>query len=231
MQGPDGALYYIDLGYGDTTGQSGVSKIRRIRFDAGSNQAPVASASASPTSGAAPLAVNFSSAGSSDPEGQPLSYSWTFGDGATSTAANPAHTYAQAGQYTARLTVSDGVSSTLSSPVTITVGSPPSATILTPQDGSFFVAGNVISYSGTGTDPEDGTLPASAFTWSIDFLHDGHVHPGTPVTGVKSGSFTIPTSGHDFSGNTRYRLTLTVTDSNGSRPRRDRSPSGRRRST
>ena len=39
--------------------------------------------------------------------------------------------------------------------------------------------------------------------------------PARPVTGVKSGTFTIPTSGHDFSGNTRYRITLTVTDSTG----------------
>ena len=59
------------------------------------------------------------------------------------------------------------------------------------------------------------TLPASAYTWNIDFLHEGHVHPGTPITGVTSGTFTIPTSGHDFSGNTRYRITLTVTDSDG----------------
>ena len=41
------------------------------------------------------------------------------------------------------------------------------------------------------------------------------MHPGTAITGVKSGTFTIPTSGHDFEGNTRYRITLTVTDSNG----------------
>jgi hypothetical protein len=41
------------------------------------------------------------------------------------------------------------------------------------------------------------------------------VHPGTAITGVKSGSFTIPTNGHDFGGNTRYRIALTVTDSNG----------------
>ena len=39
------------------------------------------SRSANPTAGPAPLAVSFSSAGSSDPEGQPLTYSWTFGDG------------------------------------------------------------------------------------------------------------------------------------------------------
>ena len=63
----------------------------------------------------------------------------------------------------------------------------------------------MISFSGDATDTEDGTLPPSAFTWNIDFLHEGHVHPGIPQTGVKSGSFTIPTSGHDFSGNTRYQ--------------------------
>ena len=213
-EGPDGALYYIDLGYSDAGGTFDVSKIRRIRYLSG-NQAPIAVASANPTAGPAPLAVSFSSAGSSDPEGQTLTYAWTFGDGGTSTAANPSHTYAQPGQYSARLSVSDGVNTTFSTPVSISVGSPPTATILSPQDGSFFVAGDVISYSGDGTDPDDGTLPASAFTWKIDFLHEGHVHPGTQISGVKSGTFTIPTSGHDFSGNTRYRITLTVTDSTG----------------
>ncbi len=213
-EGPDGALYYIDLGYSDTSGTFGLSKIRRIRFLSG-NLAPIAVASANPTAGPAPLAVSFSSAGSSDPEGQTLTYSWTFGDGGTSTAANPSHTYSQPGQYSARLSVSDGVNTTFSTPISISVGSPPTATILSPQDGSFFVAGDVISYSGDGTDPDVGTLPASAFTWTVDFLHEGHVHPGAAQTGVKSGTFTIPTSGHDFSGNTRYRISLTVTDSTG----------------
>jgi PKD repeat protein len=213
-EGPDGALYYVDLGYSDIGGTFGVSKIRRIRY-VQSNQPPGAVASANPTSGPTPLDVSFSSAGSSDPEGQPLTYSWTFGDGATSTAANPTHTYTQAGQYTARLSVSDGVNSTLSTPITISAGNQPTATISSPADGSHFQAGDVISFSGDGTDTEDGSLPASAFTWNIDFLHEGHVHPGTPITGVKSGTFTIPTSGHDFSGNTRYRITLTVTDSSG----------------
>ena len=70
---------------------------------------------------------------------------------------------------------------------------------------AIFRAGDVISVSGDATDAEDGILPASAFTWNIDFLHEGHVHPGLPTTGTKSGTFTIPTAGHDFSGNTRYR--------------------------
>jgi glucose/arabinose dehydrogenase/chitodextrinase len=213
-QGPDGAIYYVDLGYSDDSGQFGVSKIRRIRY-VQSNQAPIAIASGSPTTGSPPLDVTFSSQGSTDPEGQPLTYLWTFGDNTTSTQANPVHTYAQAGMYTARLTVSDGVNGTVSTAVNITVGSAPTATILSPTDGKIFVADDVISYSGEGTDPDDGALPASAFSWNIDFLHEGHVHPGTPIIGVKSGTFTIPTSGHDFEGNTRYRISLTVTDSDG----------------
>ena len=213
-QGPDGALYYVDLGFSDTTQETGVSKIRRIRYLRG-NQPPVAAASADPTSGPTPLAVNFSSAGSLDPDGQPLTYLWTFGDTTTSTAPNPTHTYVQPGQYSARLSVSDGIDTTVSAPITVNAGNAPAATILSPQDGSLFQAGDAIPFSGDATDVEDGTLPASAYTWNIDFLHEGHVHPGTPITGVKSGSFTVPTTGHDFSGNTRYRITLTVRDADG----------------
>jgi len=116
-----------------------------------------------------------------------------------------------------RLTVSDGVNSTFAPPIAIAAGSPPTATINGPADGSTFRAGDVIAFSGSATDPEGGALPASAFSWSIDFLHEGHVHPARTLNDATSGSFTIPTSGHDFSGNTRYRITLTVTDTSGLR--------------
>ena len=141
---------------------------------------------------------------------------WNFGDNTTSTLANPTHTYSNAGQYQVRLTVSDGINATLSTPLTISAGNRPAATILTPTDGGTFVAGQVISFSGSAADIEDGTLLASAYTCCrFDLLDEGHVHPGTPVIGVTSGSFTIPTSGHDFGGFTRYRITLTVTYSPG----------------
>ena len=51
-EGPDGALYYVDLGYSDTTHTAGISKIRRIRFINGGNQPPIAVAAATPTLGA-----------------------------------------------------------------------------------------------------------------------------------------------------------------------------------
>ena len=71
------------------------------------NQPPVAVASVSPLGGVAPLAVQFTGSGSSDPEFTTLTYGWDFGDGGSSTQADPAHTYTNPGTYTATLTVTD----------------------------------------------------------------------------------------------------------------------------
>ena len=216
-EGPDGALYYVDLGYSDVGGTFGISKIRRIRY-VDTNQAPVAVSSVTPTSGPNPLTVfSFSSNGSLDPEGLPLSYAWTFGDGTTSTEANPTHFYNQNGQYTVRLSVSDGVNTTLATPLFINVGNPPTVnlSVQLPLNATNFRAGDQVTFSGTAFDNLNRPLPASAYTWSIDFLHAGHVHPGILSSGITNGNFVIPTSGHDFSGDTRYRVMLTVTDADG----------------
>ena len=208
VEGPDGALYYVDIGLS----AGAPASIKRIRWTLGS-QPPVAVASATPTAGQAPLPVTFSSAGSG-PAG--ISYSWTFGDGGTSTQANPTHTYTAPGQYTARLTVSDGTNTAVSNDLTIRVGTPPVATILTPTTGALFRAGDAITYSGSATDAEDGQLPASAFSWTILFHHDSHIHPaGGPFTNTTGGTLQIPTSGHDYRGATNYEIILTVTDSTG----------------
>jgi glucose/arabinose dehydrogenase len=213
VEGPDGSLYYVDIGF--FGGEQNPASIRRIRYTLG-NRPPVAVATATPTTGQAPLPVTFSSAGSSDPEGAPLSYSWTFGDGGTSTQANPTHTYQAAGQYVARLTVSDGTNTAVSSDITIRVGTPPTPRILTPANGTLFRAGDLISYSGSATDAEDGALPASAFSWTILFHHDSHIHPGGgPFTNTTSGTLQIPTTGHEYAGATSYEIVLTVTDSTG----------------
>ena len=117
-EGPDGALYYVDLGYSDISGTFGVSKIRRISYVQSEPAADRGIAAATPTRAPAPLTVNFSSAGSSDPEGHALTYLWTFGDSTTSTAANPDAHLCDRRPYQARLTVSDGMNSTLSTPLT-----------------------------------------------------------------------------------------------------------------
>ena len=216
VEGPEGALYYIDIGFTDSH-EPNEATIRRVRYSL-TNQSPYVVAAATPTSGLRPLQVSFSSTGSFDPEGLPITYQWTFGDGATSTSANPSHTYQTSGSYIARLAVSDGANTTLSSNIAITVGNQPTVTILSPIDGSLFRAGDVIAFSGSATDVEDGPLAASSFSWSILFHHEGHVHPGGgPFTNTTSGTLHIPLRGHDFAGNTSYEIVVSVIDSEGLR--------------
>jgi len=212
-QGPDGALYYADFSHDPNNFWA---MIRRIRYIASTNQPPSAIASASVTAGQPPLVVSFSSTGSTDPEGGGITFGWTFGDGTRSTNANPKHTYSQAGSYSVRLAVSDGANSTMSPPLTIVVGNPPTVTIDAPISGRTFRAGDVISFSGHATDPEDGNLSASALNWTVLFHHAEHIHP---VLGnwslTNRGALTIPSTGHPFGHDTSYELLLIATDSSG----------------
>ena len=85
------------------------------------NQAPVASATATPTSGYAPLTVGFDGTASSDPDGTIASFAWTFGDSASASGATVSHTYQNSGTYTAALTVTDNRGATNSKTLVITV--------------------------------------------------------------------------------------------------------------
>ncbi|KKE81341.1 collagenase [Pseudoalteromonas luteoviolacea] len=88
------------------------------------NKAPVVSING-PYAGSTDSEIAFSSQGSSDPEGQLLSYLWQFGDGSQSSDANPRHAYVAQGAYTVSLTVSDpqGAQYTASTTVTISANS------------------------------------------------------------------------------------------------------------
>ncbi|HZN69072.1 MAG TPA: immunoglobulin domain-containing protein, partial [Tepidisphaeraceae bacterium] len=88
-------------------------------------------------------------------------------------------------------------------------------TITAPSGGGLYTAGGPISFSGSATDPEQGTLPAGAFTWRVDFHHDEHFHPAMPeTTGSTTGTYNVPTAG-ETSANVWYRVHLTVTDEGG----------------
>jgi len=101
--------------------------VRRIRYTGGSgNGAPTAIADATPASGATPLGIQFSAAASVDPDGDPLTYAWTFGDGGNANVRDPQHSYLTAGPFDAILTVDDGHGNFGSDTVHVTAVSPPS---------------------------------------------------------------------------------------------------------
>lgn len=208
--GPDGNLWYL-------AGADGFEEVRRLRWDTG-NLPPIAVASGVPTAGLAPLNVQFSSAGSYEPEGQALTFGWQFGDGASSSLPNPAHTYVANGNYTAVLRVTDPGGAFAEATVPITVGNaPPVPKILGPINGSVYTSGDTIELIGAGTDLEDGVLAPSSLAWKVFLVHCApsnvcHEHDYLTASGVYV-TFTAPT--HSIEGGDYFfaRAELTATDS------------------
>ena len=212
--GPDGALYVIEWGSG-FGGDNTDSAIDRIDFLSGA-AAPVARASANRTNGPAPLTVNFSSAGSTDPGGQALRFSWNFGDGTTSTAANPSHTYA-AGNFTAVLTVTNTGGATGTASLTITSGNTiPTLTISAPPAGGLFEFGEGVNFAVSVSDPEDGTIDCARVTIQAILGHDVHGHPLNQYTGCTALVQTTLSSGHGEDDNIFYVIEASYTDRGGS---------------
>ncbi|MFF7857001.1 PQQ-dependent sugar dehydrogenase [Streptomyces sp. NPDC007904] len=209
--GPDGALYVLDYGTGYFNGDANSALYRIEHVTDG--HAPVAQAKADVTSGRAPLTVSFSSAGSSDADGDALSHAWTFGDGATSTAANPSHTYAANGQYTATLKVTDTTGKSATASVRITVGNTaPTVRLDLPADGSIHDFGAAIPFKVTVTDPEDGTIDCSRVKVTFIVGHDSHGHPQTSATGCSGTLQTLADGEHDPNANIFGVLDAEYTD-------------------
>lgn len=204
---PKGDLTFVDLGdFGDGSGT-----VVAVRYPGG-NRAPVASPAADRTNGPAPLTVSFDGTASSDPDGDPLSFRWQFGDGASSAASGPSHTYDRPGTYTATLTVTDPQGRSNSRSLIITAGNrAPLALIWGPANGSGYRDGQPVQLTGTVTDDQDGQLPPSALTWRVVLLHGTHRHIEGDLTG-ETPTFT-PRTDHD--ADSHYEITLSATDSGG----------------
>jgi glucose/arabinose dehydrogenase len=206
----DGSLYYLARGSGATTGV-----VYRVEFG---NAAPSITTQPTSRTVAAGASVTFSVRASG---AGTLTYQWQRNQvnisGATSQDYTIASVAAADNGARFRAIVSNGGGSVTSNEAVLTVSSnrAPTATIVQPTVGTLYSGGAVISYSGTGSDPDEGALPASAFTWQVDFHHDTHTHPFiAPTTGASSGTFTIPTTG-ETAANVWYRIYLTVRDSGG----------------
>ena len=178
--GPDGALYYVDIAFGE---------VKRLTY-LGGNQPPVADFTATPTDGPDPLAVSFDASASSDPNLGTLMFEWDFeGTGnwtAPSASATANYNYSY-GTYTARLRVSDPQGATDEAEVIINSGNtPPTAAITAievcraanpttdcaPYDDLTrrWHVGDTINVTGTATDAEDGDLTAS-IDWTVLLYH------------------------------------------------------------
>ncbi len=165
-----------------------------------------------------PLAVQFSSSGSYDPDGPPITYSWNFGDGSpVSTQANPAHTFtAPPGvptEYIVTLTVTD--SGNLSAQATLIVSvnnTPPNVTITSPVDRTLYSPFNqtTVNLTATVSDAESNDAQLS-YQWQVLLHHNDHNH-GSPVDTNHTTTAVIEPTGCDGINIYYYRVLLTVTD-------------------
>lgn len=139
------------------------------------------------------LKVTANATTSTDPDGTIESYAWEFGDGAIETGATTSHTYASAGTYTVKLTVTDnrGGTSTVTHEVTVAQNQAPTAAFTTS------VANLAASVNAAGSADADGTI--ASYAWDFG--------DGTTGTGA--------TASRTYAAGGTYTVTLTVTDDRG----------------
>ncbi|MBE1489974.1 ricin-type beta-trefoil lectin domain protein [Plantactinospora soyae] len=191
--GPDGSLYLLEYGSGYFSGapDAGLYKINYIQ----GGRSPLARATPNVDNGLAPLTVNFSSAGSTDPDGDPLSYAWDFDNNGSvdSTAANPSYTYTTVGDKRARLTVHDGTGRSGTTVVPIVVGNNrPTVTVGGLPNGGLFSWDENLTATASATDPQDGTIPCASVVVRAALGHQEHAHEEGQGTGCGATFDTGP---------------------------------------
>lgn len=198
----DGDIYFLNLYNGS---------LQIFRYDP-TNEPPVAVINNNVSTGTSPLNVAFNGSSSSDPEGGPLDYFWEFGDGSTSTAANPGHTFVSPGDYQVRLTVTDVQDVSRSATTEINVDNlPPSVSITSNPGAPRYRPGQWVSLTAFATDPDEGTLPSGAVMWDGQLLHAEHIHPNFFAASGSTTGFVYPDHGDD----TKVNICAIATDSGG----------------
>jgi hypothetical protein len=203
--GPGNELYYVDV----------AGSVRRIRYFPG-NQPPTAVISATPTQGPAPLTVNFSAAGSTDPDPADqgkLTYAWDFTNNGTTDSTAVTTSFTRATVALHREATTTRQRSIAPRRLSRRQRGPDRADRHTVRR---HLEGRRHHASGHATDPQQGALPASALTWHLRMRHCSdpetcHTHPMQDWTGVASGSFTAPD--HEYPS--YLELELVATDQDG----------------
>src|SRR4051812_31779979 len=207
-RGPGGDLFYVDYDGG---------RVQRIRYF-GANQPPLTRVTASSTSGASPLIVQFDASTSSDPEGGALTFKWDLDDDGAlddSTAVNPTWTFTTSGKHNVHVESTDPQGNTSSADIAVYADNlPPHVSIVSPVSSLMWKVGQPIAFAGEATDGEDGVLPPSTYRWTLLMHHCPaacHTHTVQSFAGFSSGTFNAPD--HDYPS--WIELQLTVTDAGG----------------
>jgi glucose/arabinose dehydrogenase len=214
QEGPGGDLYYTSYdAYNPAEGS-----LHRLAYRSGR---PTAAISATPTDGELPLDVHFSAAGSTDPDGEALTYAWDLdgdGDYDDATGLTAQRTYDVAGKVMAGVKVTNEHAATDSAAVAVWPGdTAPRPRILAPDPATTWKAGDHIEFRGEAADDEDPELGASSLDWIITLEHcigtteTCHTHPLERHSGVEGGTFSAP----DHPYPTRLVVKLVATDSAG----------------
>jgi hypothetical protein len=160
-----------------------------------------------------PLLVRFSGENSADPDGEPLSYEWSFGDGGRAQGREVEHVYTRAGNFVVRLTVADPAGRRATKLLQVSPGNTrPTVTLSSPAEGSSYTAGGRMTLRARASDPEDGELSGRAITWEAGLIHRGHEH--FLLSGLRGGDagFRLPA---DHSADSVFTVTVTARDSGG----------------
>lgn len=178
---PDGDLYVLEYGTAWFRGNDN-ARLVKIEYNAG-NRKPKVEAAADKTSGALPLKVNFSSNGTTDYDGDPLSYEWKIvGAGTTRILKqeNPTVSFSKPGIYKASLTATDPQGAKSTKNIEIRAGNEPPAVSFDIIKGNrtFYFPNDTIEYVGKVKDKEDGSLDngrikPSQVAVTIDYMSIG----------------------------------------------------------
>jgi PKD repeat protein len=202
---------YGGSGRGDPNWDSGIYRIDYIRPG---ERSPIAKATATPSSGMAPLTVRFTDRSTDPDTGQTLTHEWDFdGDGRTdSTEANPVHTFTTNGTHLARLIVTDPTGRREPVTVKVTVGNTaPKVTISSPEDGEIFDWGVPIQYQVRVTDP-DGGVDCEEPTVKGGVGHARQVHPVSVSRGCTGELVPSIVEGHTAESDLTYVIDAAHTD-------------------
>lgn len=151
------------------------------------NELPTAAFAVDVDRGQAPLEVSFDASSSSDPDGNLVSYEWTFGDGGTATGVRVAHTYAGAGIFEVELTVRDDRDGEASAGDEVTVASPAGS-------GPNMIRGTVWFDRDQDEAIDEDEWALDGFTVFLDLDGDGAYDNGEPLT------FTAEDGSYEFAG-------------------------------